>query len=89
MATPETWLFSIQFVILWKKKLDLVEVNSFECFRYDWKERDRSVVFYKSFSKPTVKVIKIVCQLLILHSAGGWFLSTGDVFHPSTLKQNH
>ncbi len=42
---PETWLFSIQFVVLWKKQWELVEDNSFECFRYEWKERDRSVVF--------------------------------------------
>ncbi len=28
-------------------KLDLVEDNSFECFGYEWKERDRSVGFYK------------------------------------------
>ncbi len=34
MATPETWLFSIQFVVLWKKQWDLVEDNSFECFGY-------------------------------------------------------
>ncbi len=46
MATPETWLFSIQFVVLWKKQWDLVEDNLFECFCYEWKERDRSVVFY-------------------------------------------
>ncbi len=39
MATPETWLFSVQFVVLWKKQWDLVEDNSFECFRYEWKER--------------------------------------------------
>ncbi len=45
MATPETWLFSIQFVVLWKKQWDLVEDNSFECFGYEWKKRDRSVVF--------------------------------------------
>ncbi len=46
-ATPETWLFSVQFVFLWKKQWDLVEDNSFECFGYEWKERDSSVVFYK------------------------------------------
>ncbi len=45
MATPEAWLFSVQFVVLWKKQWDLVEDNSFECFGYEWKERDRSVVF--------------------------------------------
>ncbi len=28
MATPETWLFSVQFVVLWKKQWDLVEDNS-------------------------------------------------------------
>ncbi len=47
MATPETWLFSVQFVVLWKKQWDLVEDNSFECFRYEWKERDTFIVFYK------------------------------------------
>ncbi len=46
MATPETWLFSIQFVVLWKKQRDLVEDNLFECFVYEWKEIDRSVLFY-------------------------------------------
>ncbi len=33
------------------------------------------------FFKPAVELIQIVCQLLILHSAGGWCLVTGDVFH--------
>ncbi len=33
------------------------------------------------FSKPTVKLIKIVCKLLILQSAGGWCLVIGNVFH--------
>ncbi len=47
MATPETWLLCVQFVVLWKNRCDLVEDNSFEGFRYELKERDRSVVFYK------------------------------------------
>ncbi len=34
--------------------------------------------------KTAVELIQIVCQLLILHNAGGWRLS--DL---STLKQNH
>ncbi len=41
----ETWLFSVHVVVLWKKQLDLAEDNSFECFGYEGKERDRSVVF--------------------------------------------
>ncbi len=28
-----------------KETMRAVEDNSFECFRYEWKERDRSVVF--------------------------------------------
>ncbi len=32
---------------LWKKQWDMVEDYSFECFDYEWKERARSVVFYK------------------------------------------
>ncbi len=32
------------------------------------------------FSKPTVKLIKIVCHLLILHDAGGWCLVICKVF---------
>ncbi len=31
------------------------------------------------FFKPAIELIQIVCQLLILHSAGGWFLVIGDV----------
>ncbi len=31
------------------------------------------------FSKDSVKLIQIVCQLLILQSAGGWCLVTGDI----------
>ncbi len=30
--------------------------------------------------KPAVELIQIVCQLLILHSAGGWCLVVGDFF---------
>ncbi len=30
---------------------------------------------------------KVVCQLLILRSAGGWCLVTGDVFHTSAIKK--
>ncbi len=33
------------------------------------------------FFKPAIKLIQMVCQLLILHSAGGWCLVTGDDFH--------
>ncbi len=33
------------------------------------------------FFKPAIELIQIVCQLLILHSAGGWCLVTGNVFH--------
>ncbi len=47
MAASETWLFSVVFVVLWKEQWDLVEDNSFECFGNEWKERDRSVFFYK------------------------------------------
>ncbi len=32
------------------------------------------------FFKPAIKLVQIVCQLLILHSAGGWRLVIGDVF---------
>ncbi len=32
------------------------------------------------FSKSTVKLIKIICQLLILQSAGGWCLVIRNVF---------
>ncbi len=32
--------------------------------------------------KPAVELIQIVCQLLILHSAGGWCLVVGDSFRP-------
>ncbi len=32
------------------------------------------------FFKPAIELIQIVCQLLILHSAGGWCLVIGDVF---------
>ncbi len=32
------------------------------------------------FVKPAVQHIQIVCQLLILHSAGGWCLVVGDLF---------
>ncbi len=31
--------------------------------------------------KSTMELIQIVCLLLILQSAGGWCLVTGDVFH--------
>ncbi len=31
--------------------------------------------------KTTVKIIQIVCQLLILQSAGGWCLVNRNVFH--------
>ncbi len=34
-------------------------------------------VFFQTYSK----IIQIVCQLLIIQSAGGWCLVTGDVFH--------
>ncbi len=30
--------------------------------------------------KPAVELIQIVCQLLIIHSAGGWCLVVGDLF---------
>ncbi len=33
------------------------------------------------FFKPAIELIQIACQLLILQSAGGWCLVTGDVFH--------
>ncbi len=33
------------------------------------------------FFKPAVELVQIVCQLLILHSARGWCLVTGDVFY--------
>ncbi len=33
------------------------------------------------FFKPAIELIQMVCQLLILHSAGGWCLVTGDDFH--------
>ncbi len=33
------------------------------------------------FFKPAIELIQIVCQLLIIHSTGGWCLVTGDVFH--------
>ncbi len=33
------------------------------------------------FFKSAIELIQIVCHLLILHSAGGWCLVTGDVFH--------
>ncbi len=32
------------------------------------------------FFKPATELIQIVCQLLILHSAGGWCLVVGDFF---------
>ncbi len=32
------------------------------------------------FFKPAIELIQIVCQLLILHSAGGWCLVVGDLF---------
>ncbi len=32
------------------------------------------------FFKPAIYLIQIVCQLLILQSAGGWCLVIGDVF---------
>ncbi len=32
------------------------------------------------FFKPAVELIQIVCQLLSLHSAGGWCLVVGDLF---------
>ncbi len=33
------------------------------------------------FFKSTIELIQIVCLLLILQSAGGWCLVTGDLFH--------
>ncbi len=33
------------------------------------------------FFKPAIELIQIVWQLLILQSAGGWCLVSGDVFH--------
>ncbi len=32
--TPETWLLSVQFVVLGKKQRDLVEDNSFKLFMH-------------------------------------------------------
>ncbi len=33
------------------------------------------------FFKPAIELIQIVCQMLILQSAGGWCLVNVDVFH--------
>ncbi len=33
------------------------------------------------FFKPAIELMQIICQLLILHSAGGWCLITGYVFN--------
>ncbi len=43
--------------------------------------------FFLSWSSDRTQIVYL---LLILHSAGGWCLVTGNVFHNlSTLKQNH
>ncbi len=47
LLKPDCLASSLLFCLLWKKQWDLVEDNSFECFGNEWKERDRSVVFYK------------------------------------------
>ncbi len=41
----------------------------------------RSSSFFPCFFKSAIELIQIVCLLLILHSAGGWCLVNGDVFH--------
>ncbi len=42
--------------------------------------------------KPAVELIQIACQLLILHSAGGWCLVVGYLFqtfpHAESLEEN-
>ncbi len=35
---------------------------------------------YGVFFKPAIELIQIICQLLILHSAGGWCLEVGYLF---------
>ncbi len=42
------------------------------------------------FFKPAIELIQIVCQLLILHSAGGWCLVVGYLFYTDfeSLEEN-
>ncbi len=46
LLKPDCLASSLLFCEI-NNELFLVEDNSFECFGYEWKERDRSVVFYK------------------------------------------
>ncbi len=50
------------------------------CWRCQWLCGEVSRVGVGCFSKPTVKLIKMFCQLLILQSAGGWCLVICNVF---------
>ncbi len=70
----KTWRMSSSLIF----SVGVVERGLLEVLMVVWRDVQTG---QGCFSKPTVKVIQIVCQLLILHSAGGWCLVTGDVFH--------